>query len=138
MKKLITLVFLFIPFLVSAQEKEVWACQGNDSNGFDWDGNKWQRMGFGTHNVLFTINGTNGSLKLDGHDYTYLVCSHHFLGATSDPFLSCSDDSVALQFVINPDTGDAALSQLLGVVPSKAYASLRDSLAILQFQCVKF
>ena len=54
--RMITLVCLMLVSTpLAAQEKEIWACQGIDSTGFEWRDGKWEVANFVSRNYLITI-----------------------------------------------------------------------------------
>lgn len=134
--RMITLVCLMlVSTLLAAQEKEIWACQGIDSNGFLWNGGRWDRSGFKSRNVLLTLNGINSILKQDDYDFE-TVCRKISGTHITGPWWSCLTDSPSTHFVLNPATGEAGASNLLGVL--ELDRDRRDGLDVELYQCTKF
>jgi len=115
-----------------AQEKEIWACQEADTNGFYWDKDHWIREFFNNAgNALLTIDGSNSKLMIGGEERS-LTCK-------SFQFISCTDPVFGdALFVLNRGTGEAAGTSLFAAVRSTGDQESRDSLAISLYQCTKF
>ena len=80
MKKLSTLMVVFFCFGTVAEEKEVWACQQEDAQGFIRENNRWRATAFNSENVLISIEGTSvgvaaGEAKIGQLATLYFSCS---------------------------------------------------------------
>lgn len=132
MRIITAIALMLVSTLLSAQEREVWACQSIDSIGFRWEDGNWKGTLFNDANILVTLDGENSTLKLEGFDYR-VECSQ------AESFLfplywSCSDNTTL--FVLNPETGQAGYSSLFGALdPDRAS---RDTVFTALYQCTKF
>lgn len=132
MKKLTTLILLLLSPLVVAQEKQAWACQGilNGTAGFGWIDRKWNNYQYEEQDALAIINGKNSTIKVSGSTDS-LECS--LAQDREDEYWSCKSDHQL--FLLNPATGQAGLSEIVGAISS---GGLRISPIIVLFECTKF
>ncbi|MEX0965404.1 MAG: hypothetical protein WDZ52_15345 [Pseudohongiellaceae bacterium] len=130
MKKLMPIFLLILSPLVTAQEKEIWACQEIDTNGFKWSNDQWDRQGFKAGNMLVTIDGSFSILKV-GNRERVMTC-------TGSGTWFCVDSLETDFFRLNATTGEAARSVLFGAVYNHDSYSGRDDVALSLYQCTKF
>ncbi len=130
MKKLTTLILLLLSPMVTAQEKEIWACQETEAVGLFWENGEWVKKGVNTANWLLTVDGANSSMKLRGKDFS-MECSNH--RSASGAYYSCTDGNWTI--VLNPATGDAGFSRMLGAINSSPF---KDFAGVSVAQCTKF
>ena len=131
--RMITLVYLMlVSTLLAAQEKEIWACQDTETNGIFWENGKWVPKLVNTNNWLLTVDGLNSSVKFVGDDYP-MECSNY--RSVFGAYYSCTDGYWTV--VLNPATGAAGFSKMLGAIFSLANDS-RDSVTVSVAQCTKF
>jgi|TARA_B110000438_G_scaffold287326_1_gene319499 hypothetical protein len=127
MKKLFWLVML-VPAALEGQASEFWKCQGTNAAGFNWnteEGYRWESTRIPTTELMLKIDGGNSYLTLNSEDIS-LVCEE-YTNETSGKFISCIRSSeLAYDFlVLNPTSGQAALSQLGGsITPNTFYREL--------------
>lgn len=127
MKKLICLAML-IPATLEGQTSKFWTCQGTNAAGFNWnteEGYRWENTRIPTTELTLKIDGANSHLTLNSKD-TSLVCEE-YVNETSGKFISCTrSNELASDFlVLNPTSGQAALSQLSGsITPNTFYREL--------------
>ena len=126
MKTLISITLLLLSPLVTAQEKDVWSCQGIKSSGFLWRAGEWIEHTFYTENYLLTVDGMNSSLRDNGIDIP-MECR------TNLSFHYCS--SLTSLFVLKSTTGRGGYSTVSGVIQNGNGA---DSIAAVVLQCNKF
>lgn len=133
MKKLTTLILLLLSPLVIAQDKEVWACQGTDGNGFLRESGQWKRTGFSKEDALVTIDGNNSIIEQYEIDYPF-DCNL-IIHPTVPNYIACNRMNGSSQFVLNPDTGKAGLSKILHAITiPESFGNINIQL----FQCTKF
>ena len=127
MKKLLWLIML-IPAILEGQVAEFWTCQSTNSAGFNRnteEGYRWENIRIPTTELTLKIDGANSHLTLNSKD-TSLICEE-YVNETSGKFISCIRSSeLAYDFlVLNPTSGQAALSQLGGsITPNTFYREL--------------
>lgn len=119
-----------------AQEKQVWACQGifDGTTGFSWENGKWVNSLFNERNILVTIDGSNAVIKDNGTDFHFFLCTATSSFAVNDALVSCSNGNSL--FLLNPESGQAGYSRLLGAANSDR--EYRDSVATALYECTKF
>ena len=130
-------VLLFAP-LSLAQETTVWNCQGTEAVGFVWqseEGYRWVSIQVRAGDLVLTVAGINSFFNLDSLEIP-LVCEE-FNMPPSEKFVSCiRNNGLAYDFVVlNPNTGQAALSQMGGAITSNTF--YRDRITTKIFQCTK-
>ena len=130
-------VLLFAP-LSLAQETTVWNCQGTEAAGFAWqteEGYRWESIQVRAGDLVLTVAGINSFFSLDSVEIP-LVCQE-FNRPSSEKFVSCfRNNGLAYDFIVlNPSTGQAALSQMGGAITSNTF--YRDRIITKIFQCTK-
>ena len=128
---------MFAP-IASSQETEVWACQGTEATGIEWqteEGYRWESTRVTARDMLLTVDGINSSYNLDSQNIP-LTCQV-VNEASSEKIVSCvRANGLAYDFlVLNPVTGQAALSQMGGAITSNTF--YRDLVITNIFQCTK-
>ncbi|PCJ23623.1 MAG: hypothetical protein COA96_11275, partial [SAR86 cluster bacterium] len=96
-----SIILLLLSPSVTAQEKEIWACQGTKSTGFSWRTGEWIEQTFYTQAYELTVDGVNSRLRDNGVDKP-MECS------TNLSILSCSSFTSLL--VLKSTTGRGAYS----------------------------
>lgn len=128
MKKTLLLAAALVCTGAVAQEKDVWACQGLNSNGFVWEDGKWVRGGYAPDNWLLSLDGNDSNIKVGDIDYP--------LRCTDILAVMCiSDWGVYVTFDRVLSTGSVAVT--LGSALSGPNGE-RDSIYIEPLQCTKF
>ena len=133
MKKTLLLVAAIVCSGAVAQEKEVWACQGVDTNGFKWENRKWERIAYAPSKWLLSLDrndgfNVNGSIKTGERNY--------LLRCRDLAFLTCtSHDGIYVSFDRARGAGSVA-STLGSAFPYRDGS--RDSIYIEPIQCTKF
>jgi hypothetical protein len=115
-----------------AQEKEVWACQMEESTMLRWEDNGWKNYAVKPFNILLTLNADNtGSIDPSDDNEFSIECSEEYLGR-----ISCLDGPKWSHFLFSPVTGKLGVSRLLGAtVDGREY---RDSVSAEVYNCTKF
>jgi hypothetical protein len=111
-----------------AQEKEIWACQQQESAMLGWRSNGWELLLVTPKPLLLTINGASSSYK-EGDSEFRIQCSplEYFEERTT-----CIDSSGGNYFLLDPETGKMGRSRLSGAI-NNAY-----SVAAQIYNCTKF
>ena len=131
MKKLLTLTLLILSPLIVAQEKEIWACQQTEVAGLIWGNGSWTPGDFGLTQFLFTIDDSTASMKLLGTDFTFR-CD---IGLENGVVIhNCSNTWGGMNFILNPETGQAGFSALSGALQDDN----KDTMITSVVQCTKF
>jgi len=128
MKKTLLLAAALACSGAAAQEKDVWACQGLDSNGFKWENGKWERIFYEPDKWLLSLDGVDGNIKAGEID-TSLSCTDLII-------LTCTSSS-GLYVSFDRATGAGSVASTLGSVYPNSDGS-RDSIYIEPIQCTKF
>jgi len=115
-----------------AQEKEVWACQGVDSNGFKWENGKWERAGYASDNWLLSLDRTD-VINIDGNiksgEMNYSLRCRDLMAVTC-----ASDFGVYVTF--DSASGTGSVAHTFGSVLTESDA--RPSIYLELIQCTKF
>lgn len=140
MKKASLLLFGILASASSAQEKEIWACQSNDSNGFRAQDGRWEEASYAGRNLLFTFDSTSSALKFSDANITRnfscdsLTWQPSDSSEIEDDLYRCYETNTGMGvFSLNPSTGDAGYGYILGAVTtggSNVYVEL--------FHCTRF
>jgi hypothetical protein len=135
MKKLIWLIML-IPTALEAQAVKFWTCQGTNAAGFNWnteEGYRWESTRIPATELMLKNDGAHSYFTLNSQEIP-LVCEE-YANETRERIISCTRSSgLAHDFlVLNPTSGQAALSQLGGsITPNTFY---RELVTTHIFQC---
>jgi len=135
MKKLLWLVML-IPAASEGQAAEFWTCKGTNATGFNWnteEGYRWEDARIPATELMLTIDGADSYFTLNSQDIP-LACEE-YTNETGEKFISCTRrNGLAYDFlVLNPTSGQAALSQLGGSITSNTL--YRELVTTYIFQC---
>ena len=116
-----------------AQEKQVWACQMDESTMLKWENNEWESYRITPHNLLLTLNSDNtGSIDRSDDDVPFPIeCS-----AAGRNTISCLDEGKWTHFLFRPATGKLGESALIGATSDDR--EYRDSVSVKIFNCTKF
>ena len=133
MKKTLLLAAALACSGVAAQEKEVWACQGVDANGFKWENRKWERVAYAPDNWLLSLDridaiNVDGNIKSGEQDYS--------LRCTDLVILTCTS-STGIYVSFDRATGAGSVASTSGSAYPNSDES-RDSIYIEPIQCTKF
>jgi len=126
MKKLVLITLLLLSPTITAQEREVWTCESNESAGFSFIGNEWVKQEVHSEYYLLTVDGSNSNLRNNGLDMP-MEC------VTNLSFYSCSNFTDL--FVLKSTTGRAGYSTVNGIVQN---GDGSDSIAAAVLQCTRF
>jgi hypothetical protein len=117
----------------SAQEREIWACQGVESAGLDWENGSWKVTRFIAEPLLLTIDGANSNWKRGSGSERNAICTDRF------ETVSCVASVLGTEVVaLNREQGLAAHSFLGGGVMSPSASGERDSISVSAYNCSKF
>ena len=132
MKKTLLLAAALACSGAAAQEKEIWACQMEESTMLKWENNEWEVYGITPYNLLLTLNSDNtGSIDPSNDNEFSIECSEARLDR-----ISCLDAPKFTHFLFFPDTGKLGVSALVGAtVDDREY---RDSVSVKVYNCTKF
>ena len=129
-----------------AQEKEIWACQGVESQGFIYRSNDWDAASFRNENLTLTLNPVTvqpwsyfATLEIIGKELANnsLLCKIEAEQQHYVEFLHCNlPDSDPRTFSLNLKTGKAIFSDTLGFIDNDLQENAYIALSI--FQCTKF
>ena len=85
MKKLVSLLLLLPSLCVAAEEREIWACQGQKSEGYEGQENDtWKSVYFEPLNYLVTIDEGNSNVKVES-EVLSVACSIAFFNSRTLP-----------------------------------------------------
>lgn len=132
MKKTLILAVVLACSGAVAQEKQVWACQMEESTMLRWEGNGWESYGLTPQNLLLTLNANNtGSVdQADVRPAYSIDCT-----AAGADRISCLDITKFGHLLFDPNTGRLGISQLVGATMT---GGKRDSVQAKIFNCTKF
>ena len=132
MRAIITTFLLLVSALLTAaeEEKEIWACQATDVNGYSWENSKWERTGFSTKTYVLTVDGTDSFVKIDGDDYA-LECRIRLALEK----VGC-DDFDGYSIILDTNTGLGAFSKITGAA-YEAEDGSKDAITISILHCTK-
>jgi hypothetical protein len=135
MKKLLWLAILILSAF-KAQAAELWTCQDTNATGFNWnteEGYRWEGARIPAAELILTIDGNDSYFTLNSQD-TPLACEE-YTNEIGEKFISCTrSKGLAYDFlVLNPISGQAALSQLGGSITSNTF--FRELVTTHIFQC---
>jgi len=128
MKKTLLLAAALVCSGAVAQQKEIWACQGVDSNGFRWENGKWERTFYAPDNWLLSLDGVDGNIKAGEIDRS--------LSCTDLIILTCISN-LGLYVTFDRTSGAGSVAVTLGSVFLNSDGA-RDSIYIEPIQCTKF
>ena len=115
-----------------AEEKQIWACQMEESTMLIWENSGWKEYRIQSYNLLLTLNADNtGSVDPTNDMSTWAINCSATLGNT----ISCLDVVQYDHLLFNPDTGKLGVSSLLGATMT---GNNRDSVSAKIFNCTKF
>jgi hypothetical protein len=131
MKKTLLLAVALACSGAVAQEKEVWACQMDESVMLKWENNEWEVYTITPYNLLLTLNSDNtGSIDRSDDEPFTIECSAAYRNR-----ISCLDRPKWSHFLFSPDTGKLSQSLLFGGTQTDRD---RDSVTAKIFSCTKF
>jgi len=97
-------------FATSAAASDVWACQGNESRGFNWSESRWAPAAFQPRNFLLKLEGMSSTNTSNGRTRPMSCLTQ----APNE--VVCIDEGVATTFALNTKTGTGGRSTLFGTV----------------------
>ena len=135
MKKLFSLTMLILA-VSEGQAADFWTCQDTNATGFNWnteEGYRWEGTRIRATELILTIDGADSYFTLNSQDIP-LACEE-YTNEAEEKFISCTrSNGLAYDFlVLNPASGQAALSQLGGSITSNTF--YRDLVTTHIFQC---
>lgn len=133
MKKLVSLLLLLPSLCVAAEEREIWACQGQKSEGYEGQENDtWKSVYFEPLNYLVTIDEGNSNVKVES-EVLSVACS---IAPPPPRFYRCnSDDGLGITLLIDVLSGRGAISRLFGsLIAPKDASNVKTEL----LQCTRF
>jgi hypothetical protein len=129
-----------------AQEKEIWACQGVESQGFVYRSNDWDAISFINYNLTLTLDPITlqsysyvATLDIIGKEYgnKTLLCKIEAEQLYYVEFLHCNlPEDDPRTFSLNMKTGKAIFSDTLSFMDNDLQENASIDLSI--FQCTKF
>ena len=138
--KTIVIALLFTLLLsagATAQENDLWTCQGQLFQGFNWEGNSWNFARYDQRNYFLIIDNTDPSgsrLRITSQPDSpqlVMICEDWVRG-----MIKCDDPFGFFRIDLNPMTGLAVIVRNLGGLVSEDL-NIKDSITQELIACVK-
>ena len=145
MKKALLLTAVLTCTGAVAQEKEIWACQGTDTNGFIFRSGSWEKVFYTSQDFTLTLTATSAGL----YSYTAIINN---LASDNIDVMFCNQQEEQSNFVgflhCNLPSGDPnnlSLNKITGKAVRSDTLSYFDkvvdegaSIYLSLYQCTKF
>ena len=130
MRTIIIGVLLLVSTPISAQDKEIWACQGTNSSGFTWQNSQWQQSMFAPENYILTIDGESFELKASAD---WPMSCH-----VSELDIATCHDLLGQVIVLSKTSGKAVMGSFFGGLIDQTEEAASSIVGVQTMQCTKF